>query len=101
MVRYGGEEFVVVLPGTDLEGALIVAENIRRGFAELEINQGGISAHLTVSIGVASTIPDHRHYDEILPRAADDMLYQAKKNGRNRVEATPPPAPDAVLKPIA
>ncbi|MEE2730656.1 MAG: diguanylate cyclase [Pseudomonadota bacterium] len=86
-VRYGGEEFVVVLPNTDLEGALIVAEKIRVAFEKQVIRYSGQSTRVTVSIGLASETPLQRDQHEALLRMADDLLYQAKSQGRNRVEA--------------
>ena len=86
-VRYGGEEFVVVLPNTDLDGAVTVAEKIRAAFEKHVIRYGGQTAHLTVSIGLASETPTQRDEYESLLRLADDLLYQAKAKGRNRVEA--------------
>ena len=86
-VRYGGEEFVIVLPNTDLQGALTVAEKIRAAFEKHVIQYAGQTAHLTVSIGLSSETPAHRDQHESLLRLADDLLYQAKAKGRNRVEA--------------
>ena len=84
--RYGGEEFVVVLPNTDLDGALTVAETIRNAVSELTVSAGNLSVRMTVSIGVASEIPaDNQDGAEILLKAADESLYRAKEEGRNRV----------------
>lgn len=85
-IRYGGEEFIVLLPNTHLEGAQIVAENIRKAVANDVIEQGELNVSISVSIGVAAEIPIGRDRQEILLRKADDMLYQAKENGRNRIE---------------
>jgi diguanylate cyclase (GGDEF)-like protein len=84
--RYGGEEFVVVLPNTDLNGALTVAETIRHAVSELTVTSGNLSVRMTVSIGVASEIPDNNQQgaDRLL-KAADERLYRAKEEGRNRV----------------
>ena len=86
-VRYGGEEFVIVLPNTDLQGALVVAEKIRQSFDHTEIRYGEHSTAITISVGVASEIPSARDEHESLLRKADDLLYRAKSRGRNRVEA--------------
>lgn len=86
-VRFGGEEFVIILPNTDLAGARVVAEKIRAAFERHTMSHGTESTHITVSIGVASEIPIARDEHESLLRMADDLLYQAKTKGRNRVEA--------------
>jgi len=79
--RSGGEEFVVLLPGTDAIGALSVAEKLR--VATHRLNVGGVS--VTGSFGVA-TFPDHGPDAARLLRLADRALYSAKHNGRDRVE---------------
>lgn len=88
--RYGGEEFVVLLPETDAEMALVVAERIRNQCS----TQPDI-APVTVSIGVVSSPaanPDQlaTHLLEDMIQRADKALYQAKAAGRNRVEIAPP-----------
>ena len=85
--RYGGEEFVLVLPGTTEEGAMVVAERIRAAVAGLRIPNAA-SKHngmLTVSIGVATGDPSSVTQEVLLQRA-DEALYRAKHAGRNRVE---------------
>jgi diguanylate cyclase (GGDEF)-like protein len=82
--RWGGEEFVVLLHDTDLEGALQAAETMRASFEGLEVP--GVTAHVTASLGVA-TLPDHAGDGPALIRAADRALYSAKAAGRNRVAA--------------
>ncbi len=79
--RFGGEEFVLLLPETSMEDALHVAERIRAGCAE-----PSTAATCTVSIGVASTLNDRDTVDALLARA-DAAMYRAKDNGRNCVEA--------------
>ena len=82
VARYGGEEFVVVLPRTDLESAVAVAERLRRAVESAEWQLRPV----TGSFGVACIRPDMETRQELI-EAADQALYQAKKNGRNRVEA--------------
>lgn len=85
--RYGGEEFTVVLPDTNLEGAKLVAESIRTGIIGLGIEHyDSPEKKVTVSIGAASVIPHHGGNPAELARSADSALYQAKNNGRNRIE---------------
>ena len=85
--RYGGEEFAVILPGTDMDGAITLAEKIRTTVAELNISHAAstIADHVTLSLGVA-TVSGNRDISPVdLIMAADEFLYQAKKNGRNTV----------------
>lgn len=84
--RYGGEEFCVVLPETELEGALLVAERIRRAAEERLIRAYDTSIRITVSIGV-STYPANGKQTEELIDKADWSLYRAKSQGRNCVVA--------------
>ncbi|MDD5427714.1 MAG: GGDEF domain-containing protein [Candidatus Omnitrophica bacterium] len=86
-VRYGGEEFAVVLSDTPSAGAKIVAEKIREEVRGLGIhNPSAPGALITLSLGVATVYPSRQNSVEALIKAADDALYRAKKNGRNRVE---------------
>lgn len=80
--RYGGEEFVALLPQTKLNDALKVAERIRRAVAEKPFADG--TAQVTVSVGVA-TYPDHGEDVATLLRAADQAQYDAKGRGKNQV----------------
>ena len=86
--RYGGEELALVLPDTDLAGALAVAERIRAGVESLGRGHAPSAAHeaLTVSVGAAVMTPGRDDAPELLVAEADRALYQAKDNGRNRVE---------------
>ena len=88
VARFGGEEFVVVLPETDLRSALKVAERIRKDVEELRIAHPASKAskYVTVSVGVASMIPAENLKKEVLINMADKALYEAKGKGRNRVE---------------
>jgi diguanylate cyclase (GGDEF)-like protein/PAS domain S-box-containing protein len=81
--RVGGEEFAVLLPETDEDGALRVAERVRRRFAAHPVRVGRRELPLTVSVGVASGVEDTF---ETLMKRADKALYHAKNLGRNRVE---------------
>nr|WP_320147721.1 diguanylate cyclase [uncultured Anaeromusa sp.] len=85
--RYGGEEFIAVLPDTDAAGAARLAETIREEIEALELRHyaSPISKVVTVSLGVAATIPDLESEPRVLLADADRALYQAKQDGRNRV----------------
>jgi two-component system, cell cycle response regulator len=90
--RYGGEEFALLLPQTGLSEALLLAERIRLEVASSPIPlDDGRELQLTVSIGVSKTLPmlgksQHQEVGEHLLANADQALYQAKANGRNRIE---------------
>ncbi|MCY1395368.1 diguanylate cyclase (GGDEF) domain protein [compost metagenome] len=83
--RYGGEEFLVVLPETERHGAQVLAERIRRSVEALP-PFGDDTQPVTVSIGIGCYTPDAQHDLATLLGSADDALYSAKRNGRNRVE---------------
>lgn len=84
--RYGGEEFACVLPDTPLQGALKKAEDIRREVETLAmVHAEGINSVVTLSIGVASVMPDDGLQERDLIAAADKALYDAKLAGRNRI----------------
>ncbi|MCK8818001.1 PleD family two-component system response regulator [Natroniella sulfidigena] len=89
VARYGGEEFAVILPETGLYGAIKVAERIRVGIEDLKLphRRSGVSEYVTVSAGVAAVKPEREKGAEELIEAADDALYLAKEEGRNRVKA--------------
>jgi len=86
--RYGGEEFAAILPNTNIEGATVIAEVLRSGIEALRIPHASspVSAYVTVSAGVASTVPGRNGSPEFLVTTADKALYQAKQGGRNRVK---------------
>lgn len=81
--RYGGEEFAVVLEDTDRSGALVMGERIRAAVSALELGDMGIASPVTVSVGIASIPTDCADTDSLLV-TADEALYQAKRDGRNR-----------------
>ncbi len=89
VARYGGEEFVVILPWTDNLGSLQVAEWLRAAVEELRIkNERSLaSKHVTISIGVATANPKEGISSGELISAADQSLYRAKRDGRNRVHS--------------
>jgi two-component system cell cycle response regulator len=86
--RYGGEEFVVVMPDTDLGVATLVAERIRRRIAgePFPIEKGARSIEVTISVGIAARMGPQDNAPQMLKRA-DEALYRAKRDGRNRVVA--------------
>jgi len=98
--RFGGDEFEIALPGVDLEGAVLVAESIRRSIAEelfREIDGRNILEDLTCSVGVIDFDParDKRDYKELMQRV-DQAMYEAKRKGKNQTVAlTAEPAPAA------
>ena len=96
--RYGGEEFLVLLPATDQEGAILLGEAIRRSIGAITVP--GLEQHVTASVGVA-LLPQDGGDAVTLFRSADRALYSAKRNGRDRLEtagaSTPDGATDGVV----
>ncbi len=87
LARYGGEEFSAVLPDTDLHGAVKVAEEMRQSIKSLQIEhaKSKIADTVSISIGAASIVPQKDTEPEVLIAAADQALYKAKEEGRDRV----------------
>lgn len=89
--RYGGEEFSIILPDTDLSGAVAVGNSLRKAVASKDVinrSSGKVLGRITMSVGVAEYAGD-RTMEELIERA-DNALYTAKHNGRNQVAAAPP-----------
>jgi diguanylate cyclase (GGDEF)-like protein len=92
VARFGGEEFVILLPNTNMESALLVAERVRTmvemaGTPASEHLNGRPTMLVRVSCGVSACVPDRGVSRERLLKIADRALYKAKENGRNRVES--------------
>ncbi|MES2739387.1 MAG: CHASE domain-containing protein [Pseudomonadota bacterium] len=86
--RVGGEEFAILLPGTDLAQARMFAERLRQRVAGAPVMAGAVPIAVTMSIGMASLSGAEPAYDAVLVRA-DKALYGAKRGGRNRIEVHP------------
>lgn len=82
--RYGGEEFCIVLPHTELEAAVVAAEKLRLAIAALRFDRDGRNFGVTSSFGVSQKVPDDSIGDVV--QRADRALYRAKNEGRNRIE---------------
>ncbi len=89
VARYGGEEFALILPNTDAMGAVSVAESVRKAVQGLEIAHANspVSQYVTLSLGVATLVPTPDTSPEQLITTADQALYQAKAEGRDRAIA--------------
>lgn len=87
VARYGGEEFAIILPNISGKNAAKVAELIHRAISQLQINHltSTVSQYITISIGVASVIPTQGESPKTLIAKADNALYQAKEEGRDRI----------------
>ena len=94
--RFGGEEFTILLPDTDLAGALLVAEKVRAAIAALAVpHQRSPFQVVTASAGVHAFVPQRGQHARTLLEAADRGLYQAKAEGRNRVCTASPSSQEA------
>lgn len=87
VVRYGGEEFAILLPGTDSHIAFRLSESLRRKIEALEVPYEEFKIQVTISSGIASCIPCHTKPGAILHMEADAALYRAKDNGRNQTQS--------------
>ncbi len=87
--RYGGEEFGCILPDTDLDGAMTVANTVRKKMEEANIPHffSSVADHVTLSFGVTTLIPESGETPSKLIQIADDLLYSAKQNGRDQVRS--------------
>jgi diguanylate cyclase (GGDEF)-like protein len=84
VIRFGGEEFLIVLQETDAESAMKVAENIRSAVEDLKVQIAGAVLQKTISIGLAMFPEDSETFWQTV-KFADVALYRAKEEGRNRV----------------
>lgn len=84
LYRYGGEELVMIMPETNIEGALIPVQRLRRMVEEYDFDYNGVKAKVTVSIGLTMNYQNLNTAAEVL-KTADEALYRAKEEGRNRV----------------
>ena len=84
LYRYGGEELVMIMPETNIEGATIPVQRLRKMVEEYDFNYNGVKAKVTVSLGLTTNYPIFNTAADLL-KSADDALYKAKENGRNRV----------------
>ncbi|MDZ7344326.1 MAG: GGDEF domain-containing protein, partial [candidate division KSB1 bacterium] len=82
--RYGGEEFVVILPETGLGGAITAGENLLKNIRQARLRTDDLDIGITASIGVAAVSRDHENLEDLLQRA-DMALYSAKRQGKDRL----------------
>jgi diguanylate cyclase (GGDEF)-like protein len=97
--RYGGEEFLILAPSSDGLGAITLAERIRNAIEEKPVSFDGRIISVTASFGIAVSTPRQRLDAQQMIRVADEALYKAKANGRNRCDLANSqiPAPDSAL----
>lgn len=92
VARWGGEEFIFLLPDTDLRGACVVAERVRASGEALSVDAGDKRVSVTLSIGIAERTAAIATFDDLIAEA-DRQLYRAKSEGRNRIRVSPSPEP--------
>jgi len=85
VARYGGEEFVYVLPITEQKGAAFLMDSLHKALADAKIPHPSseVSQYITLSIGIAASVPQDKNKEALL-KSADEALYHAKAQGRNR-----------------
>ena len=84
--RYGGEEFIIVLPGVDVQNSIVIAERLRENVEALEIDINAVSKlRITASFGISTMISEGKEDIDSLIKKADEALYFAKQHGRNKV----------------
>ena len=86
--RYGGEEFALILPSTDLAGALVLVEQLRCKIEKIDIPVEDVSINITISAGIGTAIADLSQPEDIILALADQQLYAAKNAGRNNVQGS-------------
>ena len=84
LYRYGGEELIMIMPETNLEGAVIPVQRLRSMVENYDFEYNGVKSKVTVSIGLTMNYPDFLTAADLL-KSADEALYRAKESGRNRV----------------
>ncbi|MBV2185245.1 MAG: sensor domain-containing diguanylate cyclase [Rhizobium sp.] len=93
LARWGGEEFVLMMPDTSVERCAVIADMVRRNVESLEFGTAnGVSLRITVSAGVSTAAAASESLDDLI-RRADHALYAAKSSGRNRIIVEPPAPP--------
>ena len=86
--RFGGEEFALILPSTDLEGALVLVEQLRAEIEKTAIKAEGVSVNITISAGIGTAIAEFNQPEDMILALADKQLYAAKNAGRNNVQGS-------------
>ena len=97
--RFGGEEFAILLPRTDLEGALSVAERLLAEIRAANLQFKDMAYNMTASIGISVRHPNETVNVDTLIKRADEALYRSKHNGRDRIEIWSPPPPTEASPP--